>query len=494
MTGIVHVIALAIAGLSSVLLFPILVGYGEGNPELATTMLIFGTLGVFVSMTVLAAIADQNYTLSRSFSFLSLIILWLVTPLFATFSFMIFANMHFSAAWFEAVSALTTSGASQLPLEITPQSLLVWRACVEWFGGFLTLVSILHVLAPGEFGGLLNTERQLKPRSATKTWLPNSGSYQRLISEYIFITLIIACALMITGVDGLNSIMLSMVSLATGGFVPFEGDLDQTVGRFGQLVIIFGLFIGTVNIFWRRSIIRSPRAFFRKNVELNYILLGLGFLSLIYALRFATLAGGQTTLGKMIDYFVEGLFSATSLVATSGMQTREGAIAVMPNILVLIIIIIGASIYSTTGGIKIYRLSMMARHALRELSKLIHPGSVKNLRFGDVVIDEQKMGAIWSHFILSLIVIGAGAFIISIFGYSFEAAITLAISLFSNAAPVYDALTPPLVDLTGDQLSWPPLDASENYSYILFSMLMLIGRLEVIVVFAVLNIRYWIDR
>ena len=494
MTGIVHVIALAIAGLSTILAFPILVGYAEGNSQLATTMLIFGTLGIFISMTVLAAITNLNYNLSRSFSFLSLVILWLVTPIFAAFSFMIFANMHFSAAWFEAVSALTTSGASQLPVELTPKSLLVWRACVEWFGGFLTLVSILHVLAPGEFGGLLNTERQLKPRSVSKTWLPNSGSYQRLIGEYFFITLIIACALMITGVEALNAIMLSMISLATGGFVPFVGDLDQTVGRFGQLVIIFGLFIGTVNIFWRRSIIRSPRSFFRKNVELNYILLGLGFLSVVYALRFATLAGGQRSLEVMFDYFVEGLFSATSLVATSGMQTREGAIAVLPDILVLVIIVIGASIYSTTGGIKIYRLSMMARHALRELSKLIHPGSVKNLRFGDVVIDEQKMGAIWSHFILSLIVIGAGAFIISIFGYSFEAAITLAISLFSNAAPVYDALTPPLVDLTGDQITWPALDASENYSYILFSMLMLIGRLEVIVVFAVLNIRYWIDR
>lgn len=153
-------------------------------------------------MTVLAAITNLNYNLSRSFSFLSLVILWIITPIFAAFSFMIFANMHFSTAWFEAVSALTTSGASQLPVELTPKSLLVWRACVEWYGGFLTLVSILHVLAPGEFGGLLNTERQLKPRSGSKTWLPNSGSYQRLIGEYIFITIIIACALMITGVEG----------------------------------------------------------------------------------------------------------------------------------------------------------------------------------------------------------------------------------------------------------------------------------------------------
>lgn len=494
MTGIVHVIALSIAGLSTLLVFPILVAYAEGSGDLATIMLIFGTLGIFVSVTILAAIADLQYTLSRSFSFLSLVLLWLVTPLFAAFSFMIFANMPFGAAWFEAVSALTTSGGSQIPVELAPKSLLVWRASMEWYGGFLTLVSILHVLAPGEFGGLLNTERQLKSRAAGKTWLPNSSSYQRLIGEYFVITLIIASVLMMTGVSGLNSVMLSMVAIATGGFMPFSGALDETVGRGGQLVIIFGLFLGTVNIFWRRSIIRSPRSFFRTNIELNYIFIGLGILSFIYAARFAALAGGSQSFEKVFNNLIEGLFSATSLVATSGLQTRPGAIAVLPDILVLVVIIVGASIYSTTGGLKIYRLSMMARHALRELSKLIHPGSVKNLRFGDVVIDEQKMGAIWSHFILSLIVIGVGAFIISIFGYSFEAAATLAVSLFSNAAPIYEALMPPLVELSDGQLSWPALSDSSVYSYILFSFLMLIGRLEVIVVFAVFNIRYWIDR
>jgi trk system potassium uptake protein TrkH len=80
------------------------------------------------------------------------------------------------------------------------------------------------------------------------------------------------------------------------------------------------------------------------------------------------------------------------------------------------------------------------------------------------------------------------------FGYDFEAASTLAIALFSNAAPVYEALIPPLAAVSTEQVAWPELKDGTFASHILFSFLMLIGRLEVIIVFAVLNIRYWIAR
>lgn len=495
MTGIVNVIALAIFGLSALLLIPILVALGHGEGNLASLMLIFATLGIFLSITILAAIADLQYGLSRSLSFVSLICLWLITSLVGALSFMVFLNMPLGAAWFEAVAALTTSGGSLIPKAATSKTILVWRACMEWYGGFLTLVSVLHILAPGEFGGLINTERTLRPKSGRKTWLPNAAGYQRLITEYTIITLLIAAGLIASGVTSLNAMMLSMVAIATGGFIPFEGALDENISRFGQFVIIIGLLVGTLNIFWRRSIIRNPRTFLRKNVELNYILVTLLILSLVYGFRYASLAGSDRSLENAFLHVLEGLFSATSLIATSGMQTRPGAIAVLPDVLVLVVVLIGASIYSTTGGIKIYRIAMMASHALRELKKLIHPTSVQNLRFGEVVIDEQKMAAIWSHFILSLIIVGIGAFLISIFGFSFDAAVTLAVSLFSNAAPIYDAVMPTLSEITSaDGTGWPLLSEAKPLSYLLFSALMLIGRLEVIAIFAVLNFRYWLNR
>lgn len=494
MVGIVHIVALGVLGLSVLLLLPVLVAAGELNASLATSMLFFSILCAFLSFVILSAISGLNQTLSRVHSFVALILLWLVTAIVAAISLVAFADMTFTMAWFEAVSALTTSGGSTLVKQASEMSILIWRATLEWYGGFLTLISILHILAPGEFGGLIASDRQLRPRSGQHTWFPNAAGYQRLIAEYFLLTILIACCLIISGANSLHALALAMVAIATGGFTPFDGGIDLHVNRIGQLILVAGLLIGTLNVFWRRSILRSPSAFFKRNLELHYIIIGLCFLSLIYASQFAALAGTQSSLANSVDYFIEGLFIATSLLATSGFETRPGAIAIMPDILVLTIILVGASIYSTTGGLKIYRIAMMARHAGRELRKLIYPTSLKKLRFGDVAIDETKMSAIWSNFILSIMCVATGTLVIATYGFQFEAALTLAIALFSNAVPVYDALVPALANINGGNDGWIAIQASQPVSYYAFTLLMLIGRLEVILIFAVFNVRYWMSR
>lgn len=494
MAGIVHIVALGVLGLSALLLLPVLVAAGELNTSLSASMLFFAILCAFFSFVILFAISGLNQNLSRVHSFVALILLWLVTAFVAALSFVVFEDITFTMAWFEAVSALTTSGGSIIVKQASSMTIIIWRATLEWYGGFLTLISILHILAPGEFGGLIASDRHLRPRQGQRTWFPNAAGYQRLVVEYFLLTIFIACCLILSGVNSLYSISLAMVAIATGGFVPFDGGLDLHVSRIGQLVLIAGLLIGTLNVFWRRSVLRAPRSFFQKNLELHYIAIGLGFLSLIYASQFAALAGTQASLANSVDYFIEGLFIATSLLATSGFETRPGAIAVLPDILVLTVILVGASIYSTTGGLKIYRIAMMARHAGRELRKLIYPASLKKLRFGDVAIDPTKMSAIWSNFILSIMCVATGALMVSTFGFNFEAAMTLSIALFSNAVPVYDALIPPLANINGGNDGWIAIQASQTASYYAFTCLMLIGRLEVILIFAVFNLRYWMSR
>jgi trk system potassium uptake protein TrkH len=56
--------------------------------------------------------------------------------------------------------------------------------------------------------------------------------------------------------------MLSMVAIATGGFLPFEGALEDHAGPMAQLVLSIGLMIGTISVFWRRRLLRTPAQFF----------------------------------------------------------------------------------------------------------------------------------------------------------------------------------------------------------------------------------------
>jgi trk system potassium uptake protein TrkH len=392
-------------------------------------------------------------------------------------------------SWFEAVAALTTSGVTLLPRETAPRAMLFWRASLEWYGGFLTLVSIIHVLAPGGFGGLPGGDRRILTGNASDMTVDLS-SFRDVLVQYVLITVAIFIALMLAGVNGPFAAMMSMIAIATGGFLPFEGALEDHAGPAAQLVLAIGLVLGTISVFWRQRLLRAPRNLIKENPEVFIVAVAIMGIAVLYAARLSAVSGGS----DLPPIFIESLLAATSLVATSGIESRPGVIALWPEILVLIVVLVGGGIYSTTGGFKIYRVSAMAIHAARELNRLIYPSSVSSLRFGRYLIDEVSMRAIWTYFALSLLVIACVAMVFTLTATDFEAGVTMAISLFSNAGPVYDALIPPVYITDPSNETWPHFSMMPASAKLAGIVLMTLGRLEVMVVFAVLNLRYWFTR
>ena len=140
-----------------------------------------------------------------------------------------------------------------------------------------------------------------------------------------------------------------------------------------------------------------------------------------------------------------------------------------------------------------FRIGAMWIYTVAELNRLIYPNSVDRLKFGDLAIERQSMQAIWTYFIIAILVVGTGAMLIALTATGFEAAIVMSVAFFSNASPVYDALRPIASDAGNSD--WPSFQAlPHSITYLLAIAIMTIGRLEVLVIFAVLNVRYWYNR
>lgn len=489
MLGILHVLAVSVGGLFAMMVPAVLFAIADGMRDLAFSMLLVSSLGVFAALMVLGSIAGFPRRLGRSEGYLALVAIWFLLPIVAAISFKTLAGLSWIDGWFEAVSALTTSGATLLTRETAPRAILFWRASVEWYGGFLTLVSIIHVLAPGGFGGLPAGDRRMVTGHSSDMTIDLAG-FRDVFWQYLLMTLIVFIALMLTGVEGPFAAMMSMIAIATGGFLPFDGALEQHAGPMAQIVLAVGLAVGTVSVFWRRRLLRTPRHFIAANPEAVIIGTGILVLAVLFAARLSAVSGGAE-LGPV---FAESLLAAASLIATSGIESRPGVLALWPEIIVLLIVLVGGGIYSTTGGFKVYRISAMAIHSARELNRLIYPNSVSSLRFGTHRIDEPSMRAIWTYFVLSLLVIAAAAMALTLAATDFEAGIAMAIAFFANAAPVYEALIPPVFTTDPANPAWPQLIAMPASAKIVGIVVMTMGRLEVMVVFAVLNLRYWMTR
>jgi trk system potassium uptake protein TrkH len=86
--------------------------------------------------------------------FLLVMLVWTGLPAFATLPLLIYApEMGFTDAYFETISAMTTTGATVMSgLDTLPPSLNLWRHLLQWLGGMgiiVLAVAILPLLGVG---------------------------------------------------------------------------------------------------------------------------------------------------------------------------------------------------------------------------------------------------------------------------------------------------------------------------------------------------------
>jgi len=200
----------------------------------------------------------------------------------------------------------------------------------------------------------------------------------------------------------------------------------------------------------------------------------------LYAVKFAGPDGILAALG-------EGLFTGISIVSTTGFETRPAGLAALPDPLVLLLALGGAASLSTAGGIKFYRIGAMVVQSAHEMKRVIFPHSVRSTWFGSQPYDLEMMKAIWANLGLSLAVIMAAALLLSPGLPTFDAAFIATISAFSNIGPLYSPEWPIAV-------GWPGYAAFDDWSKLVMVVTMILGRFEVIVFFAAINLAYWRNR
>jgi trk system potassium uptake protein TrkH len=92
--------------------------------------------------------------------------------------------------------------------------------------------------------------------------------------------------------------------------------------------------------------------------------------------------------------------------------------------------------------------------------------------------------AILGNLFVCLLVILGAVILLSASLPDFEAAVSAAIAGFSNIGPLYAAGW-------GDAATWTPYSGFDGFAKLVFIAVMILGRLEVLIVFAAFNLAYW---
>ncbi|MEE9313100.1 MAG: potassium transporter TrkG [Rhizobiaceae bacterium] len=489
MLAVVFYLACVGLALTLSLLGPIFVGLLVGEIDVVQRLGVYFLLGGFIFGGPVLSIMGRLRRVPHIGRLVLLLLVWMVMPIMAAIPFENIIGMRFIDALFESVSGLTTTGSSILnTINEWPQAMIFWRAQLQWYGGFLALLSVILVLAPLGIGGIT------KPHDSMTVGADLKSTDGRLVAfitnlALLYTTMTALCFLgfFITGTRAFYAMTLAMTATSTGGFLPFDGSVDDVLGVGGMFVFGLFLLLGATSIFWQRMVMAGKKDVLVRHRE-SYSVIALIALLTIGFIYVAISISAGTEKGAL-SMVVEAFFNGASLVSTSGVETRPGYFTLMPLVIVLFVILIGGSAFSTSGGLKHYRLGGMLVKSWGELDNLVYPNVVRQSHFGSERYDIQLMKAIWSLFVVAIITICLGTIFIATTGIPFEAALTATVSNFATAGPVYYSgwAAPGTV-------AWPPYSAFSDQAKYALMILMLLGRLEVLAVIGLFSIRYWRSR
>lgn len=431
---------------------------------------VFGGLSLillFFAISIRLAFAGRRAPLTRPLSFRILILAWLIAPALAMPPFLFLTDLNVHQAVFEAASAVTTTGATALlNLDQVSKPVLGWRAWLQWLGGLGTLMSIIVVLAPSGAGGtpllrLGGDSRQIM-----------QNRLRGVLAAYVGVTLACFALLLAASLPVFDAFALTLSTVSTGGMMPRSGSLSDYGVPLAEWVIGVFMLLGATSIMWHRIVTTGRLGRSVTLVESGSLAIIALALAVAYSIAFAYAAGSGTVLAP-ITALREGFVTAVSLVTTTGFEARNAGATALPLSLTLLIILIGGGMFSTAGGLKLYRLVLMARHSATELENIIYPHAVHTDQIGRFSYSAEAMRAVWTALVLFLLVWGVTALVLAWSGLPADASLVAALSAITNAGPVYQFGWAP-------SAFWPLYGEMTTLSTYVLSVAMVAGRLEVI--------------
>jgi trk system potassium uptake protein TrkH len=178
--------------------------------------------------------------LTRQQAFLLTVLLWVILPLFGALPFVFGApGADFTDAYFEAMSGLTTTGATVFTgLDDAPRGMLLWRALLQWYGGLGIVIVAIVFLPAMRIGGMqffrsegFDTAHEVLPR-ATEI----AGSL-----FYLYLGLSVACVLAYSaaGMTIFDALCHAMTTVSTGGFGNYDNGFEDFTPIAHYVAVLF---------------------------------------------------------------------------------------------------------------------------------------------------------------------------------------------------------------------------------------------------------------
>lgn len=409
---------------------------------------------------------DALNDIKRSEALVVASLAWILFGLIASVPFL-FNGFSFIDSLFEAVSGITTTGATILTSFDVPKSLLFWRSFIQWLGGMGIIILFIAILpqfavagrqmffaeAPGP------TEEKLTPR------IKNTA--KALWAVYAVLTALCAICLWAAGMHPFDCICNAMSTLSAGGFSPNPESIGGYHSNLIICIISVFMFIAGASFMVQSKVLTKfdPRLFwkseeFRLYAKVIVCVSALLALVLYFQNNFSFLHSIQASFYQVL-----------SLATSTGSSSENYQLWSLDAKLILFVsMFISSCSGSAGGGVKMVRWLLIWKYLKNEVYRILHPNAVLSIKIDRVVVPtnvvKQTIFYVFAYFIIYVM----SALLISAIENNIIIGTCSAITSLGDIGPVLGYVIGPMGNYSS--LSF--------WTKIIFIFNMLIGRLEII--------------
>jgi trk system potassium uptake protein TrkH len=488
-SGALNLVGWLLKYLSPAFLFPTAIAIGYGEPVWPFLLAGAITLG---SGLALQLVTSGRERIGAREGYLVVTLIWILIAVVGALPYL-FAEPQLSDpfdALFESMSGFSTTGSSVLTdIEALTRSMAMWRQFTTWVGGVGIIVLFLAVLPRLRVGGRQALFRTEAPGPELGFADTIRESARRFVVLYVVITALAALTLAVLGWTGVDPRMdlfravgLAFATIATAGFSTEARSIEPFAPATQWAFVVFMILAGTnFALLYAAIARRSLRAFGRDEEFRVYI----AVLALVSALVAIDLADHGIFEGW--DAVRQSVFQVTTMMTTTGFATSDfNEWTALTNLALFGVVMISASAGSTAGSIKLVRHVVIAKMLRREIDQTLHPHRVAPLRVNGAVVDERALRAVIVFVLLYLGVLAAGAAVVLI-DCSLREIELGAYDSLAAAATTLGGVGPGL-GFAGPMGSFAPFS---DFSTVVLTALMYLGRLEIIPVLVLFTRSHW---
>lgn len=476
-----RILGFLIAASSLMMVPPALVSlwYDDGTVE------VFAVSAVILLMTGMAIflpVRKVRDELRVRDGFLVVAACWLALALAGAIPFLMLMTPEISYvdALFESMSGLTTTGATILTnIESLPRGLLYYRQQLQWLGGLGIVVLAVAILPMLRIGGMqLYRAETPGPMKDSKLTPRITETAKALWLIYLGITVICVMAYWLGGMTFFDAVGHAFSTVAIGGMSTHDEGFAWFNSPELEIIATFFMVVAGINFAihftsWKRA---SAQPYFQDPELKVYASLLLGFAILTTIALYM-----HGTYGSISESARYASFQVVSLMTTTGFSTADFSLwpGFIP-IMLICIAFIGGCAGSTCGGMKVIRIMLLYRQAIREIQRLVHPHAVIPVKIGGRKTSTSVMDAVWGFFFLyvaSFVMIT-----IALNGVGVDP-----VTAYAAAAACITNLGPGLGEVSANYASL------NSTAKLILSFAMLMGRLEIFTLLVLFSPTFWRD-